>query len=45
MIDNNLYLQMCNEFFPIFKKLSATEKYAIALGGSHGKGIADKHSD
>jgi hypothetical protein len=45
MIDQALYNQMCSEFFPVFKQFAATEKYAITLGGSHGKGISDKSSD
>ncbi len=45
MIEKQLYDEMCNEFFPVFKQFAATEKYAITLGGSHGKGLADKSSD
>lgn len=45
MLDNNLYNELCNDFLPVFKKILATKKYAITLGGSHGKGIADKNSD
>jgi hypothetical protein len=36
---------MCGEFFPVFKKLAATEIYSITLGGSHGKGLSDHGSD
>jgi len=45
MIDQQMYEQMCGEFFPVFKQFAATEKYSITLGGSHGKGISDKNSD
>lgn len=45
MIEETLYNEMCNEFFPIFKKLAGTDVYSITLGGSHGKGISDRNSD
>ena len=45
MIENELYKTLCDEFFPIFKKILASERYAITLGGSHGKGVDDKNSD
>jgi len=45
MIDKSLYDEMCNEFFPVAKKFSATDVYAIALGGSYGKGASDQGSD
>ncbi len=37
--------EVCASFAPLFKKLSATEVYSVALGGSHGRGTADEHSD
>jgi len=40
-----LYAEMCSELFPVFKKFFNCEKYAITLGGSHGKGLADINSD
>jgi len=45
MMDKTLYDEMCGAFFPVFKKLSATDVYSITLGGSHGKGISDLNSD
>ena len=41
----NLYEEMCADFFPVFKKILDCEKYAITLGGSHGKGVSDVNSD
>ncbi len=45
MSSQEIYEALCCDFFPLFKQIPATEKYAITLGGSHGKGIADTHSD
>lgn len=45
MINESLYNEMCNEFFPVFKKLAATDVYSITLGGSYGKGKTDQGSD
>lgn len=45
MMDESLYKEMCNDFFPVFQKLAGTEVYSITLGGSHGKGTADQNSD
>lgn len=45
MIDKMLYDEMCNDFFPVFKKIPATKIYSLTLGGSHGKGISDLDSD
>ena len=45
MIDNATYEAICNDFFPVFKKLAATDVYSITLGGSHGKGLSDQNSD
>jgi len=41
----NLFEEICDDFFPVFKKIPDTEKYAITIGGSHGKGISDSNSD
>lgn len=37
--------QLCEDFFPVFKKLLVTDNYGIALGGSHSKGTSDASSD
>ncbi len=33
------------EFIPICRKLAGQQRYAISVGGSHGKGTWDNHSD
>lgn len=45
MINEILFKKMCNDFFPVFRKLAGTEVCSITLGGSHGKGTADENSD
>jgi len=45
MIAKALYDEMCGEFFPVFRKLAASDIYSITLGGSHGKNISDQNSD
>lgn len=45
MINKAIYDEICTDFFPVAKKLSATDIYSITLGGSHGKGISDQGSD
>jgi hypothetical protein len=45
MSENGLFETVCADVLPVFRKLSATEKYAIALGGSRGKGQSDRRSD
>lgn len=45
-MDNKMqYELLCEDLLPILRQFSATERYAIALGGSHAKGISDAHSD
>jgi hypothetical protein len=36
---------LCKELLPILRKLPKTERYAITIGGSFGKGLSDAHSD
>lgn len=45
MLKEELYKELCNEFFPVFRKLAGTEVYSITLSGSHGKRTADRNSD
>jgi hypothetical protein len=45
MMDEALYKEVCNDFFPAARKFAATKVYSITLGGSHGKGVSDAHSD
>lgn len=45
MIENHLYEQLCADVLPVFRKLPKTDRYAITLGGSHGKGLSDGRSD
>ena len=37
--------KLCADVLPVFRSLSATDEYAITLGGSHGKGLSDRSSD
>lgn len=39
------YELICNDLLPLLRQIPATERYAITLGGSHGKGLSDQHSD
>jgi len=45
MIANKHYEEICCDFFPIFKKIPATDVFSITLGGSYGKGLMDINSD
>lgn len=45
MIEQHLYEELCADILPLLRRIPATEKYAIALGGSHGKGLSDRRSD
>lgn len=45
MIEQSLYEQLCADILPVFRRLSGGEKFAITLGGSHGKGLSDRSSD
>ena len=45
MPEKTLFNEVCASFSPLFARLSATGAYSIALGGSHGRGTADDHSD
>lgn len=45
MIEQHLYEQLCADVLPLFRRIPTTEKYAITLGGSHGKGLSDRRSD
>lgn len=45
MIDRRLYDELCGDVLPLCRRLSATPRYAVALGGSHGKGLSDERSD
>lgn len=45
MEEQNFFEEICNDFFPVFQKLSATNKYSITLHGSRSKGTSDQNSD
>jgi hypothetical protein len=45
MIDEVVFKEICDDFFPVFRRLSATDVYSITLGGSYGKNMIDPHSD
>ena len=45
MINDPDYNKVCEIFFPVFKKYSATDNYSVTLSGSFGKGLTDKRSD
>lgn len=45
MIEPFLYEQLCADVLLVFKRMSGGERYAITLGGSHGKGLSDRSSD
>ena len=45
MIEEKEYQLLCQDLLPLFNGIAATEKYAITLGGSHGKGLSDRRSD
>ncbi len=45
MIDQALYDQLCADVLPVFRSMSMDGRYAITLGGSHGKGLSDRSSD
>lgn len=45
MMDEKIYKELLDDFLPVFRKFSGTEKYSITLCGSHGMGIADQKSD
>ena len=45
MTDESQFKALCAEFFPVFKRLAATDEYSITLGGSFGKGLSDRGSD
>ncbi len=40
-----LFTEICAEIIPVAKKLLASERYAVTIGGSRGKGNFDKSSD
>lgn len=45
MIEEKQYSELCEDVLPVFRRMSATDRYAITLGGSHGKGLSDRQSD
>lgn len=45
MIEQALYQQLCGDVLPVFRSMSKDGRYAITLGGSHGKGLSDRSSD
>jgi hypothetical protein len=45
MIEQSLFERLCADVLPVFRQLSRNERYAITLGGSHGKGLSDRNSD
>ncbi len=45
MINQELYEQLCADVLPIFRSIPGAGRYAITLGGSHGKGLSDQRSD
>lgn len=45
MSELSQYELLCNDLLPILRKIPGSERYAITLGGSQGKGLSDNHSD
>lgn len=45
MIEQRFYEQLCADVLPVFRSMSKNERFAITLGGSHGKGLSDRSSD
>lgn len=39
------YELICNDLLPILRRIPASKRYAITLGGSYGKGLSDSNSD
>jgi hypothetical protein len=45
MAQQNLQETLYADILPIARRISATDRYAITIGGSRGKGVADMRSD
>ena len=45
MIDASEYQLLCDDVLPLARRIPTSGRYAIALGGSHGKGLSDISSD
>lgn len=45
MIEKHRYDQLCADVLPLFRRIPQDGRYAITLGGSHGKGLSDRKSD
>lgn len=45
MIEQQLYDELCADVLPVIRSMSGDGRYAVALSGSHGKGVPDRNSD
>ena len=45
MTEKDYFDEICSDFFPVFRKFSATDQYSITLHGSRSKGTSDHNSD